>query len=218
MARRTPRIEEPDQELNLAPIMNMVIILIPLLLLSVVFLKVGVINVSTPSLTVGDKTEPPEDIPQKLTVAISSQGFIVGTRDGILPGRGACANTDVTVCLSDQSADVRGAFMQAQKLSSAGQLTQAEGVLDEALAHYDWASLYNTLSLLKKANPEETKIYVSADADIPYAAVIRLFDVARVKLEKDSYDSATAFWSAQQARDGRLAEQLFGDPVLAIAR
>jgi len=218
MARRTSRIEEPEQDLNLAPIMNMVIILIPLLLLSVVFLKVGVINVSTPSLTTSEHTEPIEETPQKLTVAISDKGFIVGTKDGILPGRGACADTDVTVCLSDRGANVREAFTRAQKLSTAGKLTEAEGVLDEALAQYDWASLYNTLSQLKRANPEESKIYVSADADVPYAAVIRLFDVARIKLEKDSYDSAAAFWSAQQSRDGRRAEQLFGDPVLAIAR
>ena len=48
MARRSKRIEQENQELNLAPIMNMVIILIPLLLLSVVFLKVGVINITAP--------------------------------------------------------------------------------------------------------------------------------------------------------------------------
>ena len=37
---RSKRMAEEEQDLNLAPIMNMVVILIPLLLLSVVFVKV----------------------------------------------------------------------------------------------------------------------------------------------------------------------------------
>ena len=47
MSRRR-RVEEDSQELNLAPIMNIVMILIPLLLLSTVFMKAGVINISSP--------------------------------------------------------------------------------------------------------------------------------------------------------------------------
>lgn len=50
---RSKRMAEEEQDLNLAPIMNMVVILIPLLLLSVVFVKVAVINITAPKLSVG---------------------------------------------------------------------------------------------------------------------------------------------------------------------
>ncbi|CAN0394998.1 unnamed protein product [Laminaria digitata] len=81
---------------------------------------------------------------------------------------------------------------------------------------YDWRQLYNTLAHLQKSNPKIEVINVSADAHIPHAAVIRLFDVSRIRLERDHYESVAAFWAApaKKGKDGLL----FPDPVMSIAQ
>ena len=56
MARNKRDSTDEIKELDLTPIMNMVVILIPLLLLSMVFLEVGVINITAPKLSVGPST------------------------------------------------------------------------------------------------------------------------------------------------------------------
>jgi len=43
-------LEEPDNDLNLIPMMNLICLLIPFLLLSAEFIKIAVINVSSPQL------------------------------------------------------------------------------------------------------------------------------------------------------------------------
>lgn len=74
-----PRREMPSENgLNLAPILNLVMILIPLLLISIEFEQLGVINVSSPGF-VKPITEvaPP---PLNLTVAITHTGFQIAAR------------------------------------------------------------------------------------------------------------------------------------------
>ena len=50
-----PKRREPEEQAqpDLAPFMNMVVILIPMLLLSVIFVSAGVVNVSTNLTTPG---------------------------------------------------------------------------------------------------------------------------------------------------------------------
>ena len=82
MARRRRAQPEEVQDLNLAPIMNMVMILIPLLLLSTVFIKAGVVNISSPrnaQSTTQENEEQEEDEPvPRVVIYISDDGFRVG--------------------------------------------------------------------------------------------------------------------------------------------
>ncbi len=212
MSRKVNRIPEEEQDLNLAPIMNMVIILIPLLLLSVVFLKVGVINVTTPTLTPAKTSQhdPDEELPQKITVAISDRGFTVATRDGVVPGCG-----DVTVCVRDDVADLAGEFESAASLLSSGAHVKGQAAMDQAMEAYDWPGLYSVLARVKSENPGEDTIYVTADARVPYAALVRLFDVARTRLSQDAFDSASAFYSADA---DKASPDLFPNYVVTIAQ
>ena len=63
---------------------------------------------------------------------------------------------------------------------------------------------------------------ISADADIPFAAIVRLMDVTRYQLEKQKYDQDAAFWNAkykmQQKGEANTPAILFGDPVLALVK
>lgn len=226
---RSKRMAEEEQDLNLAPIMNMVIILIPLLLLSVVFLKVGVINITAPKLSVGPPSaEPPDEEkkPLNLTVAIGVTGLRVAAEGGQLPPIAGCPADGPTVCLrKDANVDVAAQFTQARKImdsGNAGALTEGQVELEKGIQAYDWRELYNLLSGIKQKFPDETIMNVSADPDIPFSMIVRMMDVARYRLEKDAYPAQTEFWEAKAKKkvvDGKeVFSDLFSDPVLAVAQ
>ncbi|MFU8802805.1 MAG: biopolymer transporter ExbD [Bradymonadaceae bacterium] len=220
MARRPKGREELQQDdLNLAPMMNLVIILIPLLLMSVVFLEVGVINITAPTLSVGaptDEKPPPDEEPLNLTLAISADGIRIAATGAVLPARDGCPPQGPTLCLGDSTVDVTAKFEEARRFMAQGSQEQGEASLDEALAAYNFRDLYNQLARIKKEYPDETVVTLSADADIPFAVLVRVMDVSRFKLVKESYDSNSEFWDAEYETDGNQFAILFGDPVLSI--
>ena len=212
-------LADEERELNLAPIMNLVIILIPMLLLSVVFLSVGVIDVSTPRLIVPGSSGATEEEGLGLSVHIGVDGIEVATREGgALPAVGGCPADGPTVCLRSGQLSPADAFAEARRLQDAGRLEEAQRALDRAVATYRFHELYNTLAQLKAQHPEETTLKVSADADIPYAAVVRVMDTARYRLQAERYGDVRSFWRAGYAHDGRRPEAMFPHPVVALAR
>lgn len=217
---RGKRAPEEEPELNLAPIMNMVVILIPMLLLSVVFLKVGVINVTAPPLAVGAPSEPKEqeEKPLDLTVAVSATGFRIAAEGGILPENPGCPVPGPTICLADQKVDVMDEVKKARARASQGDIMGGEEILLRAMAAYDWPGLYTMLAQTKKKFPNEKVVKVTADPDIPYAMIIRVIDVARFRLEKDKYAKVSDFWLAPYKKAGNNSEEMFPDPVFAIAQ
>lgn len=220
MARNKRESMDELQELNLTPIMNMVVILIPLLLLSIVFLEVSVINITAPKLSVGPSTDTPPEEEKKLnlTVAVGAKGFEIGATGAILPQKPGCPVPGPTICLSKQNVDVTAKFQRARELLAAGNVNEGEGVLKEALDAYNWVELYNTLARIKNEYKDETVVKISADPDVPYAAVVRVMDVTRFRLEKDSYSKPSEFWTAPYKKTGTTQEELFPDPVLAVAQ
>lgn len=220
MARERRENNSVEQELNLAPIMNMVVILIPLLLLSVVFLQVGVINITAPKLSIGPPSDapPPDEEPLNLTVAISPKGFRIAATGANLPEMPGCPVPGPTVCLADPKVDVAQKFDEARKLMTSGSMQDGEARLDEALAAFNWKELYNQFIRIKKQYPDESIVNVTADPDVPYAAIVRVMDVARFQLEKETYSKDSEFWSATYAKKGNAYEELFPDPVLSIAQ
>lgn len=220
---RSKRMAEEDQELNLAPIMNMVVILIPLLLLSAVFVEVSVINITAPKLSVGPPSNepPPDEKPLNLTVTVGAKGFFIAAEGGNLPPVGSCPQGGPTVCLkADKNIDVTAKFNEARTaMANGASMDEGEKIVRQGLAAYDWKELYNQLVKIKKQFPKETIINVSADPDIPYSAVVRLMDVARYHLEKEDYSDDTAFWNAlPKKKDEKTYQDLFSDPVLSIAQ
>ncbi|QDG50349.1 hypothetical protein FIV42_06265 [Persicimonas caeni] len=212
------REQEQSSNLDLAPFMNMVVILIPMLLLSVIFVSAGVINVST-DLATGTHSAPNDgEEALELTVALSNAGFEVMAAKERLPAVDGCPAEGPTICLADTSVDVAGKFDEAKRLYDAGKPDAAKSVLDGAMQAYDFRGLYNQLAQLKKAHPEETRVVFTGEPDMPYAMLIRAMDVARFKLEKDNYRESTQFWAANERVQTGKTRALFSDPVLAIAQ
>lgn len=228
---RSKRMAEEEQELNLAPIMNMVVILIPLLLLSVVFVEVAVINITAPKLSMGPQSDtPPEEEkkPLNLTVTVAPNGFRIAAEGGNWATAPGCPPDGPTVCLKDAGVDVSAKFATARQKVGGGDVQGGEEALEEGLAAFNWRMLYNELSKIKARYPEETVMNVAADQDVPFGAIVRLMDVARYQLDKDTYDADKAFWDAPYKKvkkkdetTGQIGDSpadLFSDPVLSIAQ
>lgn len=221
MARQRRDAGSENTDLDLAPFMNMVVILIPMLLLSVVFIKIGVINITAPKLSVGPPSEEQpekEEEPLNLTIAINAQGFRIAAKNAQLPPEGSCQEGGPTICLEKKNVEVASKFEAARKAFENGQAEVGAKELDEALAAYDFRGLYNKLVEIKKNYPEETVVNLSADSDIPYAVLVRVMDVARYKLGKDSYSKTSAFWEAKYKKKGKAYAELFNDPVLSVVQ
>jgi len=129
-----------------------------------------------------------------------------------------CPVPGPTICLEEQSMDVSNKIEQARRHFESGSMGQGEQELRAAMHAYNWKELYNQLARIKNQYKDETIINLSADPDIPYAFIVRTMDVARFKLEKDSYSKSSEFWSAQYAKGAQTYEELFPDPVLAVAQ
>ncbi len=214
--RRSSETQGP----NLAPFMNMVVILIPMLLLSVVFLKVGVINVTSPSFrSVGQTSSEGENEELDLTVGISKGGFEIATGDETFSSVDGCPSDGPTVCLVDSSVEIGSQIEQIRRARENGDVAKAESRLERLVAAYDFATLYSELRELKDKHPGETTVRVSASPDIPYELLVRVMDAVRYKLERPRYASNESFWRAnvEVRKDGRR-EELFSQPVLAVGR
>jgi biopolymer transport protein ExbD len=142
--------EDKTPPLNLTPIMNLIIILIPALLLTAAFVQIAVINVSAPQIGSGVAEEKPEDSNEKklnLTVAVTDKGFTVAGSGAVLGGEGA---------------------------EEAGPT-----IPKKADGEYDYEALTNKLAEIKDAFPDETKMILNAEPNIKYKVIVATMDASR---------------------------------------
>lgn len=159
MAKKNREIEVDD--LNLVPIMNLVLILIPLLLLSIVFLQIAVINVTMPQPSMGKPQNDDKEPPLRLRAIVNKEGFILFKGEAQLPAIPGCEGQNVTICLSDPSHE-----MDVMK--------------------YNWMALYNELLKIKQEQKwaEHQTLEVVAGAEITFDILIKAMDVSRNQLTK----------------------------------
>lgn len=221
---RSKREDKGVPELDLLAFMNMVVILIPMLLLSVVFIQVGVINITAPQLSVGppSSTTPPEpdEEPLNLTVAINAKGFRIAAKSAQLPEMDGCPKPGPTVCLLRQEVDVAAKFQDARAAYAKGgtQDEIGQNALNEGVFAYNYRELYNLLVKVKRQYPKETMVNLTADASIPYAVLVQVMDAIRYEREKDSYSDAASFSEADTKIKGDSPVDLFSDPVLSVVQ
>ncbi|HDL19399.1 MAG TPA: hypothetical protein ENH29_10115 [Bacteroidetes bacterium] len=88
-SKRSRRPQE-DADPNLTPIMNLMVVLIPLLLSSAQFIKLGMIEINLPPASAGTVTqaEMPKEVDKKLnlTVTITDKGFYLASSMAVALG------------------------------------------------------------------------------------------------------------------------------------
>lgn len=195
MAKRRRRGAAIDEvtDLNLAPIMNMVMILIPLLLLSTEFMKAGVVNISSPrdaqSTQTDDQEQEEQEPVPRVVIAISSDGFRV------MDQRNLPAFEPFTQPISRCGGSAAegdggtGASPHARAATMPATVCLREGVSEGAplLERLDFASLYNHVARIRLQPQwydrfsEENNDVVSilGDSEVSFAALMKTMDTVR---------------------------------------
>ena len=196
MARRgKKKLDDKIEDLNLVPIMNLVVCLIPMVLFGASFIQIGVVNVNTPKFGLSKSVDDsnPDEKPLNLTLAIGEDGFRI-TANAVIPG-------------------ITGPEGGEAVAADTGPTIPKKG--DE----YNYLDLYNKLVLVKNQFPEETVLNMTADAATPFKYLIRAMDTLRVRLEEDQYSDLAALQSATVKIDANSSpELLWPDVVLAVAQ
>ncbi len=147
--------EEVDMELDIRPVMNLMVVLIPLLIASAEWVKLSIIEINVPpakTAGVGSGESDQQQVKEKqlhlgLKIAIAHEGITIGNAVALLAGDNA---EGPTVGLT------------------------ADG-------KYDFAKLREKLIELKKkvlgkGFVDENRAVITASADIPYQTIIDVMD------------------------------------------
>ncbi|AWB67364.1 biopolymer transporter ExbD [Saccharobesus litoralis] len=82
--RRLRRPNQQEAELDITSFMNLMIVLVPVLLLSLVFSQVRILNLQLPVAASGDSQQEEQDEPKLLELIIDKSGFELHYPSGVL--------------------------------------------------------------------------------------------------------------------------------------
>jgi len=175
-----------EAELNLAPIMSILVILIPMLIFAFQFYEITVQTVNAPKLGTGKakKADSPTEAPLNLTVLISDKGFIVKQQGGPdAPEESPLIKKkSFTVCQPTK-------FEEGMRWDDCA--GKGKGKTREIVS-YDYPKLYSVIASKKEKYKKESQINIGADFNVPWHVVARTIDCVRTKLAKEDNVEAWA--------------------------
>jgi biopolymer transport protein ExbD len=181
--------EEKLEELNLAPIMAILVILIPMIIYAFNFVEITVLRVSAPKMGKPKEVQEQTKKPLNLTVLVTPDGFTIKQEEEL--------TTEPDKPIPKTS------FVDAQ----GNQVTE-----------YNYPALYSKLVEKKRLHKEETTINIGADPQVKWGIVARTIDTSRVELEDPAYTDFDAWSKAKpkKSTEGAVVE-LFPDVVFTVA-
>jgi biopolymer transport protein ExbD len=173
--------KEVDGELNLAPIMSILVILIPVLIFAFTFFEVKIQQVSAPKMGPPKQTKKEDDQkkPLHLTVEITENGF----------------NIKQSLELTTEPDKP---IPKRNFVDTSGEATGQKG---KEYKEYDYPALYTRLAKKKKMHKDERTINIGADFDIHWQTIARTIDAARSQLEESSYADMENYTMAKPKMD-----------------
>ena len=191
------RSKEPLQEMNILPIMNVFMILVPFLLLTAAFIQLAIVDTSLPARgksVSSQDVETPKDKPKlNLTVFLQDDGFILAGFGGVLQLE--------EVEKPEGDAEEGEAPPAAKRFTIEKKTVEKDG---KSSKEYDWDRLQGTLKKVKDAFPNHYSIILLPDNEISYETIVKMMDVSREFDELLPDGTKTKKW-------------LFPSPVLAWA-
>jgi biopolymer transport protein ExbD len=183
--------ESVSEELNLTPIMAILVILIPILLYAFNFFEVKIQGVSAPKMGTGksEAKKENEKKPLNLTVLITEKGFKLSQEEELTT--------------EPEQPIPRRTF------------TDANGT---QYVDYDYPRLYARLMAKKREWKKERTINIGADFNIPWHIIARTIDAARVQLEEEAYEDLESYATAKPKLDNEgNPMSLFDNVVFVVA-
>ena len=157
MARRVR--EEGPVELNMVPIMNLFLALIPFLLSSAAFFQAAVINASVPALSEGgvdDESEPKKELEKvSLSLQITPEGFVIAAS-------------------GDQNPEV---------------LKKIGGTIPKKGGKYDYEKLAERCKSIKASYKKSDTIVILPGKDVLYDTIVQTMDATRERVVDPKLDS-----------------------------
>ena len=145
-----------DAEINLLPVLNLMIVLVPPLLLMAAFVHLAVIDSSLPKIDQEpppDQT-PPEMIPLVLTVEIFEDGL---------------------------KATCTGGIPRAElKNFKRGESTCEPIVIEKKDGEYDWVAFSQGIAALKSEHPEDESVIIRPVDGVLYEDIVNTMDYTRI--------------------------------------
>jgi biopolymer transport protein ExbD len=177
-------------DVNLTPIMSILVILIPMLIFAFSFFEVKIQAVAAPKMGQPKKTDTEnEKKPLNLTVLITDDGFKVSQEEELT---------------TEPDAPI------PKKL-----ITNDLGM---EVKEYDFPTLYNRLMSKKKLHKDERTINIGADPHIPWHVIARTIDASRLQLEETAYDDFEKWSGAKVKKDSDgIPVELFDTVVFTVA-
>ena len=169
MARKKSKFVEQVEDINLVPIMNLVLCLIPLVLFKTQLVKIGMVNVSAPKVGPASTKPQEEDKDKKplgLTVALSKDGFLLKATGAdlstIFEGQGDASGVKIPMKTEDYS--------------------NKDGDV-EKLTTYDYIELYKKLLTLREMYEDDKLLTLTAEPELEFKYLIRTMDVVRYQFD-----------------------------------
>ena len=160
-SKRKLRIREHTEigELNIVPYLDILMNLIMFMLLSITGLSAfGILNVNAPNYGPSAAVADEGDKPKLLlSVLISKRGFYVAATGGVL----------------------------GQSQGPANPAEAPPSIPKTAMGEYDYNALTQSMVNVKKEFPNESKVIVGAEGDIPYEVLVQTMDAIRETPGKD---------------------------------
>ena len=218
MARsRKKGLDDKLEDLNLVPIMNLVVCLIPMVLLGTALVKVGVINVNAPNFGMGKSSSENEEEkkPLNLTVMIGEKAIMIKAS---VPLNAIIKPTD-GVDVSESGITIKEVEPFRMHEVEVGK----NETVKKPFYHFNYPVLYSLMAQIKDGvkdqYPNETVIKLAVDSNIPVKHIIEAMDSIRFRLEKDTYVKDDEFKEARvkyEEVDGkRRAVPLWPDVMFA---
>jgi len=209
MARKA-NYEEIVEDLNLVPIMNLVLCIIPLILFKTQLVKIGIINVNAPKIGPASSSSPPpeDEKPLGLTVALSENGFTLKATGG-----------DVYSILGATPPGNDTPYSIPKKKQT---LTDQFGK-DKEVTDFDYVELYKNLAKIRDQYKEEKLLTITADPTLEFKHVIRTMDSLRFRLVDDNVkdikdlSDKTDGAKFRAGIDGVMYEAMWDQVTFAIA-
>lgn len=169
MAKRRGHEEAP---LDLVPIMNLVTILIPFLLMSAQFVHLAVIDSTLPAIGPPQEvTEPDDEPPLMLSVAITDQGFTILGDNGVVTGEAE----EGAEAASEEGEEAEPTVPCSERPCSGPE-------------SYDYKELTRMIGLIKDEYPDDENVILVPESTIPYEVIVGTMDSAREDRENKGDD------------------------------
>ena len=229
MARKPSERRHGDtddlEDINLIPIMNLIVILIPFLLMISSFIVLGMVDAVAARTGAGSTTKPPDDDkpPFKLTVGVTDEGFRIsypppegevadpgetGDRNFIpkKPGKRCHGNLDEEACKTTKDCP-----------SGVGPGGRALATPCTAVKDYDYTKLNQEILRIKTAYPKEKLVTIIPESDVPFGVLVQVMDFTRERWDKEGAKLRDKIKEAtdRKARK-KLAEKLYLFPEVSL--